>query len=173
MITTQKTRCHPEQSEGSGFLNVVSPSRRQTPRSLAPLGMTTKTLPPGGWDFCLLRRGAGHGCDSRALRPALGCGCGSCWSCCWRQSQLLAHLGFELDHRVFVFFQEGARVFASLADAFAFVAVPRARLLHDVMNRSDVEQIAFARNSFPVHDVEFGFTERCRHFVFHYFDFGA
>ena len=86
---------------------------------------------------------------------------------------MLAHLGFELDHCVFILFEEGARVFATLTDAFAFVAVPGAGFLHDVLNRGHVEQIAFARDTLAVHDVEFGFPERCGHFVFHDFDFGA
>src|SRR5208337_558714 len=81
--------------------------------------------------------------------------------CCRSQSQLFADFGFELDHGVFVFFEESAGVFAALADALTFIAIPGAGLLDDVMKSGDVEQIALARDAFAVHDVELGFAERC------------
>src|SRR3984957_11845850 len=153
----------------------LSPAGRE-PSSVIN-GMTATTdvdLPARGRNFGLLRSRTGHSRDSCSLRPAgSGCGCSGGWSRGWGQSQLLPHLGFELDHCVFVFLQEGACIFASLADTLALVAVPGAGFLHDVMNGGDVERGAFARDALSVHDVEFGFAERRGHFILYHFDFCA
>src|SRR5580692_8803641 len=127
---------------------------------------------------CLIDRNGLWSSRSLEIRWYSQIGRGLCcwdsgWSRRWRQSQLLSHLSIKLDQRVFVFFEEGARVFAALSDAFSLVAVPRARLFHDVVNRRNVEQIAFFRDPLPVHYVELGFAEGGGHFVFYDFDFGA
>src|SRR5713101_2717555 len=117
---------------------------------------------------------------SRHPRPlacdlgGLGLRCGRRWL--WprtSQPDCLAHFRFELDHGVFVVFEELAGVFAALANAFAFVAVPGPGFLQNILVRRQVEQIAFARNALAVHNVEFGLAKGRRDFILDDFDFGA
>src|SRR5882757_1769892 len=53
--------------------------------------------------------------------------------------QLLPQLRIHSGKHVLVFFQEGADVLATLADALALVAVPGAALVHDVVQHREIE----------------------------------
>jgi len=55
---------------------------------------------------------------------------------------------------VFVFFQEDAGVFATLAHAFAAEANPRSGFLEDAFVDAEVDQVAFAGDAFAVEDVD-------------------
>src|SRR5580700_6731638 len=89
---------------------------------------------------CRLWNRRGHGCDSctLSLRRSLRSRLRLSWGC--DQSQSFAHFGVELGHGVFVVFEELAGVFASLADALAFVAEPRAGLFEKIIVHRDVDQ---------------------------------
>src|ERR1017187_7954522 len=118
-------------------------------------------LAPGGWfgsrmrcGFCIGRRG---------LRLVLH----------RDQAERLAYVGLDLRGDVLVFLQELLGVLPALADAFALVAEPRTRLLHQVSSDRQVEQVAFARDTFAIHHVELGFAERRCGLVLHDFYPGA
>src|SRR3954468_2617444 len=71
-----------------------------------------------------------HGRHSRTLTRALTCSLRGALSLrrgrrlSRNQPQRLAHFGFQLRHNVFVVLQELAGILASLANAFALVAIP-------------------------------------------------
>ena len=69
--------------------------------------------------------------------------------------------------------QKLAGVFAALADAVAFVAVPRAAFLDQVLRYAQIDEVAFARDAFAVDDVELGFPERRCDLVLDDLYFGA
>src|SRR5690606_9620850 len=77
-----------------------------------------------------------------------------------------AHLGADplgdLDHDLGVVGQELLGVLPALAELLAFVGVPGARLLHDLVVDADIEHTALATHALPVHDVELGLAERWR-----------
>src|SRR5260370_2903102 len=52
----------------------------------------------------------------------------------FRQPELFAQFGFEVGHRVLIFFPELFGVLASLANAFAFVADPPAGFFQDLFS---------------------------------------
>src|SRR5437879_6302341 len=121
----------------------------------------------------------GLGCVGRRRH----CGHSARWGCGRRsggrlrrrsdQSQRLSYFGVQLGHHIFVVLEELAGIFTSLADALALVAEPRAGLFKDVVVDRQIQQIAFARDAFPVEDVELGLAEWGGDFVLHDFDFGA
>src|SRR6266850_2402080 len=86
-----------------------------------------------------------------------------------RYFQPLAQRVFQLVANVLVFLEEYPRILAPLAHALAPEADPRPALFQHALFDAQVDQVAFARNSFAVHDVEFGLAERRRHFVLHHF----
>src|SRR6185437_165534 len=88
------------------------------------------------------------------------------------QAQCFAHLGFDLRRDVLVVLEELAGVLAALANAFALVAEPRARLLDNVVVHREIEQVAFFRDALAVKDVEFRFAEGRGHLVLHDLYFG-
>src|SRR5690606_27779794 len=88
------------------------------------------------------------------------------------RQQLLADLALDLLGDLRMLRQEYARVLLALTDALAAVAVPRARFLHQALRHADVDDLARARNARAVHDLEFGLTERRRHFVLHHLHAG-
>ena len=47
-----------------------------------------------------------------------------------------------------------------LPDALVAVGVPRAALVDDILSHTQIDQVAFERNAFAVHDVELGLLER-------------
>src|SRR3984893_9619171 len=69
--------------------------------------------------------------------------------------------------------EEAANVFPALANTLARVAVPGARLLHDILDYGKIEHIAFARDAFSIENVELCFAERRGYFVLDYLDLGA
>src|SRR5260370_9992710 len=87
--------------------------------------------------------------------------------------EFLAQGGFELVADVFVFLQEDAGVFAALAHSLATEANPRAALLEQALFDAEVDQVAFAGDTFTVENVEFGFAEGRGDFVLHHFAAGA
>ena len=84
-----------------------------------------------------------------------------------RQTHDLAESKFDAASIVGVVFQELARVFPALAQAFTLEREPCAALIDDVLFDSEIEQVAFARDTFAIHDVEFGFAERRSNLVLH------
>src|SRR5437016_9426318 len=64
-------------------------------------------------------------------------------------------------------------VLATLAQAFAIVREPRTTLFDHAMVGGEIQQVALARNPFPVHDVELGLAERRCDFVLRDFHFSA
>src|SRR5450755_3585929 len=147
------------------------------PRTPRPGGRTRRPplheyfslLPPCGHDRSLhwLRRRR-HGGDARSGWCSRSRRRGGLWRSL-NQAQGLAYFDIELGQSILVVFQELASIFAALADALALVAIPGAGFLDDVVVRCQIEQVAFARNAFPVENVELGFAERCRNFVLHHF----
>src|SRR5690606_39671160 len=61
--------------------------------------------------------------------------------------------------------QECARVFLTLSDTLAVVAVPGARLLDEAVLHAHVDDLADAGDSLAVHDLELGLAERRRDLV--------
>src|SRR5438270_10450524 len=88
-------------------------------------------------------------------------------------TQLLPQLRVHTGKDVFVLFQEGADVLATLADAFALVAVPCATLVHDVVQHREIENIALTRNPLAIENVELRIAKRSRHLIFDNLDLGA
>src|SRR5437867_7453381 len=72
-----------------------------------------------------------------------------------------------------VILQELARIFAALAKTFTLVGEPGPALFDDAFFDGKIEQVAFARDAFAVHDVELRFTERRSDLVFDDLHFGA
>src|SRR6266446_482083 len=87
--------------------------------------------------------------------------------------EFLAQGGFELFANVFVFLQEDAGVIAALAHALAAKADPRTALFEQAFFDTEVDQVAFAGDTFTVENVEFGFAEGRGDFVLHHFAAGA
>src|SRR6202453_4081126 len=111
----------------------------QKPRSLAPLGMTNRNLPLGrDGHFYRLWRRTGHRRESRALRRTGAVG--RVWLRRRRnQTQCLSHFRIQLGQRVLIVLKELPRILTPLADALAFVAVPGAGFLYDIVVRSQIE----------------------------------
>src|SRR5438477_6978363 len=57
-------------------------------------------------------------------------------------------------------------VLATLAEPLALIREPRTTLFNYAIVRREIEQVAFLRNAFAVHDVELGLAERRRDFIF-------
>src|SRR5579863_4806565 len=109
------------------------------------------------WHLHRVRRSARHGSDTAVGRSSCrGCRLGRRSN----QPQRLSHFGIQPRHHILIVFEELAGNFAALLDLLAFIAEPRTRLLQDVIVDRQIEQIAFARNAFPVKDIELGLTER-------------
>src|SRR5438270_1044074 len=140
----------------------------QQPRSPHVARNGTKiSLPPCRWHLHCFLRGTWHSRHAAASRSL------SLRALLLRggQSERLAHLGINLRQCVLVIFEELARIFAPLADAFALVAEPRSRLLDKIVIHRNVKQIAFSRNTFAIKNVELGLAEGRRHLVL--YDFHA
>src|SRR2546422_6116031 len=87
-----------------------------------------------------------------------------------RHPQLAANPFLNRLIDVRVLFQELLGVLATLAEPFAAVREPRARLFDDAFVDGQIEQVAGARDAFAVHDVELRFPERWRDLVLHDLD---
>src|ERR1700691_471218 len=90
-----------------------------------------------------------------------------------RDAELLAEVSVDLGEGVAVVLQILADNFAALADALAGIAEPGAALLDDVVGDGEVEDVAFAGDTFAVENVEFGFPEGCRDLILDDLDPGA
>src|SRR5690242_11617093 len=65
-----------------------------------------------------------------------------------------------------------AGVLLALPDPFTAVAVPGPRLLDQVVGDAHLDQLAFARGTLAVEDLELGLAEWRRHLVLHHLDAG-
>src|SRR5687768_2007150 len=86
------------------------------------------------------------------------------------EAKLFAHAFFDAPECLGVLPQERLGVFPALSKPLAAIGEPCAALFDDALDHSEVEQVAFARDAFAVHDVELRLAERRRHFVLHDFD---
>src|SRR5690348_10878855 len=82
-----------------------------------------------------------------------------------RRHELGAHLILDLAGDLLVLLQEVPDVVLALADALALVAVPGAGLLDDAVGAREIDDLAFAGDALPVHDLELGLAERRGHLV--------
>src|ERR1041385_3993462 len=64
-----------------------------------------------------------------------------------------------------VLLQELARIFPALAETSALEREPRAALFDNILIDGKIQDVAFARDAFAIHDVEFSFTKRRSNFV--------
>src|SRR5205807_92843 len=64
-------------------------------------------------------------------------------------------------------------IFAALADALAFVAVPGAGFLYQVLVHSQINHVALTRDAFAVHNVKLSFAEGSSSLVLDHFNFGT
>src|SRR5436190_13732797 len=121
-----------------------------TARSYAPLG-----LPSGA--FLRSRACSGlYGFASRAGRDREP-----------SDQQLVAQLLVDLVRHVRMLLEEHAGVVLALADALALVAVPGARLLDHVVQHPELDDLALARATLAVENLELGLAERRRELVLH------
>src|SRR2546425_13254669 len=79
------------------------------------------------------------------------------------QAQRALHVILNAKQHFRMILKSLLRILAALAQAFAFVREPSATLFDYAIVRSEIEQVAFARNAFAVHDVELGLAERRPH----------
>lgn len=86
-------------------------------------------------------------------------GGGRYWEFPFRQSQLGADFVVDGGANVWIVFEELTGIFAALADAIAFVAVPGAALFNHIVRDAEINEVALTRDAFAVDDVEFGFAE--------------
>src|ERR1022692_457706 len=85
--------------------------------------------------------------------------------------KLLSKSQFQFVAYIFVFFQECAGIFAALSHTLATEADPRAALFQHTTINTDINEIAFSRNTFAINNVELRFAEWRGHFVL--YDLGA
>src|SRR5688572_10779322 len=60
------------------------------------------------------------------------------------------HLALDLARHVGMLLQKVARIVFPLPDALFAVGIPRARLLDDAMHDAELDNLAFARDAFPI-----------------------
>src|SRR5713101_1868433 len=110
-----------------------------------------------GGRFALCAGGSGVGGEFFALRGSALAARGTCAGPDRRRNlQLLAKSGFELVANVRVFLEKDAGVLAALAHALAGEAEPCAGFFDDALIHTEVDEVAFVRDTFAVEDVEFG-----------------
>src|SRR6185503_15526204 len=90
-----------------------------------------------------------------------------------RKTELHLHVALNLAQDLGIVFQRLLRVLPSLAQALAFIRKPGATLFDRTLDHRQIEQIAFTRNAFAIHDVKLTLAERRRHFVLRHFYFRA
>src|SRR5688572_11241407 len=81
------------------------------------------------------------------------------------RQELRADALLDRGRDVLVLEEEIARVLLALPDAVAIEAVPGAGLLDDVLLDAEIDDLAFARDTDPVQDLELGHLERRRDLV--------
>src|ERR1700722_12846754 len=124
--------------------------------------MFWRFLLPSGWPYRFLRR---YGSVDRYRRNL-------CRSWC-TDFQLLTEFGVYFGEGFLVVLEIGANIFATLADALARVAVPCARLLDDVVGYRQIENIAFARDTLAIENIELSLAEGRGDLVLDDLDLGA
>src|SRR5713101_4240760 len=125
-----------------------------------------------GGRFALCAGGSGVGGEFFALRGSALAVRGTCAGPDGLGNlQLLAKSGFQLVANVRVFLEEDAGVLAALAHALPGKAEPSPAFFYDALIHTEVDEVAFAGDTFAVKDVEFGFAEGSGNLVFH--DFAA
>src|ERR1700678_3080862 len=72
-----------------------------------------------------------------------------------------------------MFLEEAADIFPALPDTLACIAIPGARFLDNILRDRKIQNIALARDSFTIKNVELRFTERRGYLVLDHLDFGA
>src|ERR1041384_6358883 len=90
-----------------------------------------------------------------------------------RHAQRALHVLLYLLEDFWLVLQSLLPLLAPLAQPLALVREPGAALFDDPIIRREIEQVAFLRNAFAVHDVEFAFAERRRDFIFRDLHFRA
>src|SRR5262245_28351547 len=86
---------------------------------------------------------------------ARGCAAHPATNTARARKELRADRGLELRCNLRVGIEVIARVLLTLADAVAFVAVPRAGLLEDSLFHPEIDDLPAAVDAFPVQDLEF------------------
>src|SRR5438105_4787615 len=89
------------------------------------------------------------------------------------QAHRLAYFGLEFGGDVGIFFQEVAGILAALANTLALVAEPGAGFFYNIVQRANVEQVAHARDTLAVHNVELSLAEGRGGLVLYDFNFRA
>src|SRR6476620_2703985 len=84
---------------------------------------------------------------------------------CVGESHCGANFLFDLARDTRVLLEKRLRVLASLTETLAAERKPRSAFFHDVSLSGLIDQVAFARDAFAVHDVEFGLAEGWGDFV--------
>src|SRR5947207_1457657 len=79
--------------------------------------------------------------------------------------QRALHIILYLLQDYWLILQRLLRVLATLAESLALVREPRTTLFNYAIIRRKIEQVAFLRNAFAVHDVKLGFAEWRRDFI--------
>src|SRR5207302_2179059 len=83
------------------------------------------------------------------------------------ETVLLAYLRLDLLRDVAMIGEIFLGVLATLADALALERVPSAALLDDAALRTEIDDLAVARDAESIDDVELRLLERRRHLVLH------
>src|SRR5579863_657356 len=90
-----------------------------------------------------------------------------------RKFQSLTDFKFDFVTNIGVFAQELPGVFTALPDAFAAEGKPRPALLNLVQAHSQVNQVAFLRDSLAIENIKFRLPKGSGHFIFNYFYFSS
>src|SRR6185437_1724318 len=82
-----------------------------------------------------------------------------------RWQQLGTNLILNLPSQLLIVLEEDPHIVLTLPDAITLVRVPGAGLVDNPLRAGELNDLAFARDTLPVHDLELGLAERWRHFV--------
>src|SRR5258708_35249978 len=82
-----------------------------------------------------------------------------------RYYQRTLHVVLNALQHLRLIFQSLLGILAALTQTFTLVREPGAAFFNDTVVGSEIQQIAFARNAFAVHDVELSLAERRRDFI--------
>src|ERR1022692_1222802 len=89
---------------------------------------------------------------------------------CLLRNQLGANLAFDVARDFRMLLQEVAGIVLALSDAFALVAVPRAGFFHQIVQHTELDELAFLGDAGAVQERELGLAERRRLLVLDDFD---
>src|SRR5882724_1230220 len=90
-----------------------------------------------------------------------------------RHSKFDLHFPLDAFENLRLLLQRRLGILASLSQAIALIGKPRTTLVDDVLCDGQIQNIAFARDAFAIHDVKLALTERRRHFIFRDLDLRA